>query len=254
MRIRIVVALVATLVSVNLARPVAAAHDDDIPAGGAFTCDFGLPSDLPFDQVPVLLERDRMVMAARPGFIRKLVPLRIDPANGGVSSGGRYLFETRRQAEAYRNWVTNQFELDGVLFFDRPYLLGPDCHAWSVIGAHDFWDIHAAQVLVRTERWLAPGPNYAQFLKHRWPAIRAAAEDQGLSSVWLLYNREEDLVSLVSVTNRFVPPNPIAPDFASLLALQDAPPLGQVFDDQPWTRTFRPHPLGVDHVVPVPRR
>ena len=238
MRFRIVLALVVALGSVNTVRPVAAAHDDDIRAGGAFTCDFGLPGDLPFEQVPVLLERDRMVMAARPGFIRKLVPLRIDLANGEVSSGGRYLFETRKQAEEYRDWVTNEFVLDGVLFFDRPYFLAPDCHAWSVIGAHDFWDIHAAQVLVRTERWRAPGPHQRQILKHRWPAIRAAAEGQGVSSVWLLHNSEEDLVSLVYVTNRFTPPNPVAPDFVSLTALEYAPPLGQVFDDLPWTRTF----------------
>lgn len=123
-------------------------------------------------------------------------------------------------------------------FFDRPYFLSPDCRSWTVIGAHDLWDIHAAQVLVRTERWLVPDHNQRRLLRDRWPVLRATAEAQGFSSVWLLYNNQDDVVSVVYMTNRFVPPNPTMPDFASLVALEYAAPLGQVFDDQPWIRTF----------------
>jgi hypothetical protein len=179
-----------------------------------------------------------MYMAARPGFVRKLVPLRIDPVTGALSSGGRYLFSSKGQAEAYSAWVTKKFELDGVQFFDRPELLAPDCRAWTVIGARDFSDIHGSHVLVRTERWLVPQGDEAKLLRERWPTVRAAASARGLASVWLLHDRHDGVVSLVSVANRMAPPNPAVPDFASLAALEGGPPLGQVFDDQPWFRTF----------------
>lgn len=210
----------------------------DIPAGGAFTCDFGLPPDMPFDQVPALLERDRMEMAARPGFIRKLVPLRIDPADGSLSSGGRYLFATKEDSDAYEAWVRNEFALDGLLFLERPYFLAPDCRSWSVIGAHDFADLETSQVLVRAERWSVPDENQRQLLIQRWPDVRALAAARGLASIWLLYDRHDGVVSLVSVANRVVPQNPNVPDFVSLFALQFMPSVGEVFDDQEWTRTF----------------
>jgi hypothetical protein len=237
MKLRLALTLFAAVLLSAGARPAATANDD-IAAAGAFICDFGLPGDMPFDQVPAILERDRQSMAARPGFIRKLVPLRIDPFTGDLSSGGRYLFETKQDAEAYQQWVTEEFALDGVLFFDRPYFLQPDCRAWEVIGAHDFGDIHASHIVIRTERWSVSSDNQRKLLKDRWPAVRAAAEARGLSSVWLLYDKKGDVVSLVYTADRIAPPDPYVPDFASLLALEFAPPLGALFDDQPWNRVF----------------
>jgi hypothetical protein len=237
MTLRILMAFAAIVCLMPPATSVAA-ETDDVAAGGAFTCDFNLPGDLPFDQVPAILERDRMFMAARPGFTRKLVPLRIDPATGGVSSGGRYLFATKEDADAYREWVTREFALDGTLFLERPYFLSPDCRSWAVIGAHDFTDIHSTHVVVRTERWSVPSDNQRKLLKERWPAVRAAAAAQGLSSVWLLYNKQEDVVSLVSVADRVAPPDPYAPDFTSLFALEYAPSVGAVFNDAGWSPMF----------------
>src|SRR5262245_2967208 len=75
-------------------------QETDLQAGGAFTCDFGLPGALPLDQVPPLIERDRMYMTARPGLIRKLVPIGLDFAMGNLWSGGRYLFDTKEDADA----------------------------------------------------------------------------------------------------------------------------------------------------------
>lgn len=212
-------------------------HARDLAAGGAFTCDFGLPAEIAFDQVPQILERDRSLMAARPGFIRKYVPLRIGPFDGAISSGGRYLFATREHADAYRDWVSDEFVLDGVLFLQRPYFLAPDCRSWSVIGAHDFSDT-ARHVVVRTERWRVPEENQRRLLIERWPLVRDAAAAQGLASVWLLYDRHEGVVSLVSVANRVAPPDPSVPDFPSLLALELNPSAGVIFDDQPWPRIF----------------
>ena len=51
----------------------------------------------------------------------KYLPLRIDSATGNFLSGGRYLFDTEHDAKAYKNWVENDFILDGTHFFDSPY-------------------------------------------------------------------------------------------------------------------------------------
>ena len=207
-------------------------------AGGAFTCDFGLPPGLDFAAVPAILERDRVHQSARPGFIRKLVPLRIDFQSGELFSGGRYLFSTRDDADAYKAWVETEYVLDGVLFFSRPYFLAPECHAWSVIGAHDFVAVDAPHAVIRTERWSVPDENQRKLLMDRWPSLVAAARQRGLAGVWLLYNKQEQLVSLVYFGGRVAPPDPAMPDFASLGTIEQAPPLGGLFDDQPWTRRF----------------
>jgi hypothetical protein len=83
-----------------------------------------------------------------------------------------------------------------------------------------------------------PAENQRQLLKDRWPAIRAAAAARGLTSVWLLYNKQEQLVTLVYFANRVVPKNPAAPDFASLFALQEAPPLGDLLYDLGYPKQF----------------
>lgn len=210
----------------------------NLAAEGAFTCDFGLSPNLPLDRVGPTIERDRMYQAARPGFQRKLIPLGIDFTTGGLRSGGRYLFASRDDADDYKVWVENEFVLDGVKFFDRPDFVGPDCHAWSVIAAHDLGDLHTAQVVLRTERWSVPEDNQRTLLKERWPAILTEAGQQRLMGVWLLYNKQERLVSLVYFADRVAPKDPFSPDFASLFTLQFAPPLGEIFDDQGWTRAF----------------
>jgi hypothetical protein len=223
------------------ARPVALADDGDEGADdelGAFTCDFGLSADLSLEQAVPILEEDRRHMSARPGFRHKHVPLGVDLATGNVFSGGRYLFDSVEDAEEYKDWVENDYILDGVEFFDRPYFLNPECHAWSVIGAQDFGDIHTRQVVVRTERWTTPQEHQRRLLKARWPAIRSAAQRRGLTSVWLLYNKQERLVSLVSFADRVAAPDPDAPDFASLFALANSPSLGQAFDAAGWGKAF----------------
>jgi hypothetical protein len=215
-------------------------HDDGDDDGdlGAFTSDLGLSPDLSLPQAVPIIELDRMVMSARPGFLHKHIPLGLDFATGDVSSGGRYLFESVEDAQAYKAWLQTTPLYDGVKFFDRPYILNPECHAWSVIGAQDFGDIHTRQVVVRTERWATPQHNQRAWLKALWPDIRREAHRRGLTSVWLLYNKQERLVSLVCFADRVVPPGPDTPDFASLFALEDAPSLGRDFDAAGWVKLF----------------
>ncbi len=219
----------------------AAGAGGDAQPGGAFTCDFGLatgPSGLRPDQIAPSIERDRMYMSARPGMLHKHIPISFDDT-GNVFSGGRYLFDTAEHAREYRDWVFNTYVLDGVLFLKRSYFLSPECHAWTVIGAHDFGDIHNSQIVLRTERWSLRNTRQPLWtLKQRFDAVLAAAQARGLTSVWLLYDPEEALASLVYFAGRAGPSDPRALDMASLSVLADAPPLGEIFDDQGWKRTF----------------
>lgn len=233
-------ALALATALITLGIPV---HADEVKgnlkAKGAFTCDFGLSPDLPMDQVGPTIERDRMYQAAREGFQRKIIPVGIDFTTSGLLAGGRYLFDSRNDANAYKAWIQNEFVLDGTTFFDRPDFLAPDCHAWSVIAAHDFADLHTAQIVLRTERWHVPGANQRKVLKAHWPAISADAAQRGLTSVWLSTTRRSSSSrSSTSLIGSARPSDPSQPDFASLFALQFAPPLGGIFDGQGWTRTF----------------
>jgi hypothetical protein len=232
--------LLAVVVALSAPSPLAGDHSQgrDLEAGGAFTCDFGLSADISLADAPAGLERDRMFQSAQRGFVRKLVPFVVDPETAALFSGGRYLFDTQEDADAYREWITNDFALDGVRFFDRPFFLDPDCRAWAVIGARHFTDIHASHVVMRTERWAVPADNQRALLKRAWPTIRAEGAARGLSSVWLLYNQPDQVVSLVYVANRVVPWDPTTPDFATLSALSRATSLGAAFADQPWFKIF----------------
>ena len=207
-----------------------------VKAKGAFTADFTLPAAMPLSLVAPLIERDRMYMAARPGMQNKYLPLRFD-ATGNLLSGGRYLFDTEREAKQYKDWVENDFILDGIHFFDRPFFINPDYHAWQVIGAYHFGEIDE-RVIVRTERWSVGNHNWTDALKHKWDEILVEAARRGLTSVWLLYSKDEQLVQLVYFADRIVPPEPPTPDLASLEALENSPALGDSLDFHGWTKTF----------------
>jgi hypothetical protein len=191
-----------------------AARDDtqeaEKQATGAFTCDFALPADFPQSAIGPSIERDRMYMAARPGMLHKHIPFSLDPMTGNIFSGGRYLFDTALHASQYKEWVFNSYNLDGILFFNRPYFLHPECHAWEVIGAHDFQDIHSSQIVLRTERWAVPPASQRDMLREKFTALLAQAQMRGLTSVWLLYNQDEALVSLVYFWRRVAQRSPHA--------------------------------------------
>src|SRR5207302_3717284 len=68
--------------------------------------------------------------------------------------------------------------------------------------------------------------------------IRAAAKANGMATVWLAYNEEENLATLIYMHDRVVPYNPNVPDFASLGFLAGQPPLGDALVSQGFTRNF----------------
>jgi hypothetical protein len=217
----------------------AAADDGDLPGAelsgrGSFSCDFGLTDALPLPQVPPVIDRDRMFMAARPGMITKHLPIALDPSTGNFFSGGRYLFDTYEHAREYADWVENGYVLDGVEFLQRPYFLSPACFPWRVVGARAFAPIDH-QLVLRTERFQAPDDGG---LTHVYRAAVEAAASRGLTAVWLVVNRDEGLTQLVYYADRVGPPDPTAPDFASLEALAGAPPLGDAVAPASWQRVF----------------
>ena len=94
-------------------------------------------------------------------------------------------------------------------FSSDPIFCSPECHAWTVIGTHDFGDVHSSQIVLRTERWSLRNARLpALMLQQKFAAILANAQARDLTSVWLLYDPEEALVSLVYFGGRVGPSDP----------------------------------------------
>lgn len=178
------------------------ADDATSRATAVFSDTFQLPGLEADPRTPDMIERDRVIMAARPGMLRKLLPLRVD--EHGVTSGGVYLFDTYENAAAYGDWVANDFVLDGTLFLDRPVFIEPTSQVWHLVGAEDFADVRTDQHVMRFERWHTIDPADLGALRERhWPGIRGAARRARLSSVWLLYCPDEHhpQIGLVTVAS-----------------------------------------------------
>ena len=201
-----------------------------IACEGAAFDDFRLTSHLPPDAAPGVIERDRLYMAARPGFERKLLPLRVEPETGTVYSGGRYLLDTYENACAFADWVENEFELDGTLILKRPDFADVTTHVWRVLGAEDFKDLHTSQDVYRTEIWSLAKPSQADAIAGQWSALRDEAAERGRSALWLLYDEKGGKVSLVTIAERTPGPPISGPDFRSVQALESAPSLGARFE------------------------
>jgi hypothetical protein len=224
-------------------------HQMTADAGAAFTCDFAISQSISPPNIVRMIERDRTVMTARPGFLRKFIPLRLDPASGNWLSGGRYLFRTAQDARQYQTWLWQELVLDGVAFFDRPFFLHPECHVWDVVGVADLAPYDEQQVVLRTERFRVPSASQDVQLAARWSQVLDEAQRRGLTGMWLLQDQPEQLVSLVYFAARveqaervkrsapLTPEAPAARDL-DLVTLEQAPPLGDVCADRGWTRTF----------------
>jgi len=206
-----------------------------IRLAGAFIDEFDIVGDMPVDQVPLAIERDRPYFVARPGFYRKLLPLMIGDG-GAVHTGGRYLFETRADADAFGRWLTDEFVLDGTHFVQRPWVRNLTGAAFDVIGAHDFKDVHNAQTVVRVERY-ALDPGHRGELVRNWDAMRDTANASGFASLWLLHADDRNEAAIVSVIDRVAgsaDSSRSAPDPASLRALADRDSVGAPIAAHPW--------------------
>lgn len=159
-------------------------------ATAVFTDAFQFPGTSLSPDMPPYIEKDRVVMAARPGLVRKLLPIRQD--SSGVYCGGCHLFDTLENARAYANWQANEFIVDGTLFLDRPIFLEPTSQLWRVAAAEDFAPVESEQKVVRLQRWHLPEAiDPVRLREEWWPALREAAVKDGLTSAWLLAGTDE---------------------------------------------------------------
>ena len=197
-----------------------------IPVTGCMTDRLTLTASVPPDQVPAIIERDRVIMAARPGMHLKLLPLLMPDANT-VLSGGAYLFDTIDNAGRFEAWVLNEFELDGVLFPDRPMFQECSSKVWEVIAAENFQDMHTQQGLMRIEEWRFNGDLDQESLEDTWPSIRGKAIDTNLSSAWLLLNVERGEISTVTtMPSASASGDSPQPDIDGLMKLAALPSIG----------------------------
>ncbi|HTW88145.1 MAG TPA: hypothetical protein VMD75_09070 [Candidatus Binataceae bacterium] len=189
--------------------------------------------DLPTNEVPVVIERDRAHFVGRLGFYRKLLPLCVD--GGRVLSGGRYLFASYDQAVDFRRWLGQEFRLDNKLFSERPWARDLTCDPFHVIGAHDFKDVHRSQTVVRVERWAIDGDHDAM-LDSTWRALRDRANASGLASAWLWFSDDRKEAAVITVADRIGARDLKAPDEASLRALAARPTFAEELARQSWAR------------------
>jgi len=213
-------------------------------ATAVFSDAFQFPGTALNPEAPPYIERDRVVMAARPGMLRKLLPIRQDPA--GVFCGGCYLFDTVDNARAYGDWVANEFRLDGeTLFLDRPEFLEPTSQLWQIVGARDFGDVTTQQTVMRFERWHVPSLPPMGELRRSWDAVEGAAGSAGATSAWLLSGCDEVHPQLGTVTAYQADPSHAGDaDNATLDAIGGRPSVGaelakslggtKVFDRTSW--------------------
>ena len=132
----------------------------------------------------------------------KYVPLRFDPATGAHQIGGRYLFDTWEDVSDYVRFTTEELEFEpGVKFWERPFFSNIDKRAWHVVGAHEFMPL-AMHYASRLERFGYGAEAQMRDLEAAWPAIRDAAQGEGLASVWLLVQPDEQQVGLLTVATR----------------------------------------------------
>jgi len=201
--------------------------------GAAFD-DFRLTDHLPPEAAPAVIERDRLHMAARPGFNRKLLPLRVEPETGTAYSGGRYLLDTFKHACEFARWVEEDFILDGVPILQRPDFAEVSTAVWRIIGAWDFKSIFDAQQVYRTEIWSLTKANAGDSLANRWISLRDQAAEEGVSALWLLYDEPRQRASLVTIRERTSEPGPGELDFRSVRDLERKPSQGADWESSGW--------------------
>lgn len=219
-------------------------NTDATTATAVFSDAFQFPGTELNPHAPELIERDRLIMAARPGMIRKLLPILEN--SSGVFCGGCYLFDTYENAKGYADWVANEFVLDGKLFLDRPEFLEPNSQLWLIAGFEDFADVADSQTVMRFERWQLPAQADVEAVKRDWwPKIRSAAVAAEMTSAWLLVSPDKFHPQLGIVTvGRGESSQAKDTDAASLRTVAELPSLGtalaaelqgtKVFDRTSW--------------------
>src|SRR5258707_15218787 len=129
--------------------------------------------------------------ARGPGLVAFSPALGHTPVSDVSPAGGDFLSRTARAARQYQTWLWNDFVLDGVAFFDRPFFLNPECHVWDVVGVADLAPYDEHQVVLRTERFRVPATSQDPLLAASWSDILPETRRRGLTGGGLLHYQPE---------------------------------------------------------------
>lgn len=169
----------------------------DIQAKAAFTSEIEIAGSPTLQDVVNHQEAHRKTMDKRPGMYLKYLPHRYDAVNGGLRSGGAYLFDTLQDASDYWDWTTNEFEVNEpkVKFWSQPLFKSSKRFVWEVIGATNFApvDVHAVG---RFQRWSYEGPDLEEELRGLFPELKAKAEEQGAVAFWFLHHPTQKQIGI----------------------------------------------------------
>jgi hypothetical protein len=163
---------------------------------------FDVVGDGDESDIVLSIEEDRPHYSARPGLIRKLLPIAVDTTTGKVTSGGSYLFDSVENARRYLHWTEAEYRVDGLLFHERPFVSNLTCFLGSVVGAYDYAPIETSQASKRVQIFQAAPGRARPVAEQAWPRIQAAGGQHGLSAVWLGVDSGSDRIALLTVVSR----------------------------------------------------
>ncbi|MBN21181.1 MAG: hypothetical protein CL678_07825 [Bdellovibrionaceae bacterium] len=227
-------------------------HGTRINARGAFSCDFQIDLTQQSEPIGAEIERDRIfsqrfvkdyTSPSHPGMLQKHIPIIQDSPTTGFS-GGRYLFQSRRQAKKYEQFIKELFVYPAnVPFLSRPTFLNPECRDWGVVRAWNFQELES-HVALRTERFdtgkttLAEELILRQKLKRRASSIIQEALNRNYAEIQILHNMQDHKVQLVYFISRRSGPDPQQPDGLAFQELASASPIGSSIESLGLTRVF----------------
>jgi len=195
----------------------------------AFIADFEISNTIALQHMINKIDSDRQKMDVKQGMRSKYVPLRFDPATGAHQIGGRYLFEQWDDVLEYMRFTTEELEFEPrVKFWDRPFFSNIDKRAWHVVGVHEFAPL-VTHYVSRFERFTYNAAKSSKELEAAWPTVRAAAQAEGLASVWLLIQPDEQEIGLLTVATQLAGSDEVECASSSLAALERKDSLSRYF-------------------------
>ena len=148
------------------------------------------------------IEQDRPNYIRRPGFVRKLLPLSVDPRTGKVGSGGFYLFKRVQDTDEYFRWTESEYRVDGLLFRERPFVANLNQFVGRIVGARDFRPIGLSHASLRFQLWSCRERDAGARATRVWPELSRMAEIAGFASVWLAADEVNQHIGAVTVASR----------------------------------------------------
>ncbi|KAK5163328.1 uncharacterized protein LTR77_010701 [Saxophila tyrrhenica] len=168
----------------------------EIPARAAITVEIVCPP-CPLQPFIDTQYPDSKTMSARPGVYMKYLPYRYDEVTGKLLTGGSYLFDSYADAEGYKRWTTEEFEVDEprVKFWEREMFESRRSWVRRVVEAWNFRPV-GEHAVGKVEQWRYEGEDAEVALHEAWPLVKSEAEKQGAAAIWLLHGGKEKIVGI----------------------------------------------------------